>query len=100
MVHCPHNGLVVVLDAMTGITLDTIATTGFYPDSLKRLAPQNILFRPGTEPHETKAYVNCGGFDYGKQPLLVIDVKTRSIEKTLFSDFGKLAEFIAIGPRP
>lgn len=93
-------GVIVILYALTGTVLDTIQTTGFYADSLKPLAVQNILFVPGKDAKGTKVYVNCGSSTRGAQPLLMINYETREIEKALFADLTKLAEFIDIAPKP
>jgi hypothetical protein len=102
---------IFILDALSGVPLDSIDMRGFYPDVVpnhqyRSFEPQDIRFLPTGE----KAYVNCSQYVNGHlQPLLVIDTQTREVIKLLFDeitwhgnryDFTYLVESIDLGPKP
>lgn len=89
-------GVIVVLDALSGATKDTIHTIGFYNDTSKSLFPRDIRFVPSTE----DVLIGCGSFWRGAQPMLVIDGKSRTIRTTIFSEFHHLVDDLELAPGP
>jgi len=78
----PHTpGVIVVLDGQSGAVLDTILTTGFTDNEQIGLEVNEIRFSPSGE----KAYVSCRRTpSWPLPPLVVIDVKSRSVTKLLY----------------
>jgi hypothetical protein len=71
---------------------------GFNPDPHgEQLVAQGIRFLPDG----FKAYVNCGDIiNIGSQPILVINTRTRHVDRLIYDDFRHLAFTIEIAPRP
>jgi hypothetical protein len=60
------------------------------------LAAQDIRFVPDG----FKAYINCGSFFKGSQPILVINTQTRHVDRLIFDGFQDQAMMIGVAPRP
>jgi len=87
---------IFIFDAYTGILIDTVSTRGISPEPYWPIAAREIRIPPDG----SKAYVSCGDFFTGPQPILVISTATRHIERLIFGDFETAAWWIDIAPRP
>jgi DNA-binding beta-propeller fold protein YncE len=88
--------IIFVFDALGGGLLDSVSIRGISPNPARPLAAQDIRFVPDG----SKAYVNCGSFAKGLQPILVINTRTRHVDRLIFGGFQDLARWIDIAPRP
>lgn len=88
-----HRGSTDVYDAFTGSLIDSVVLSGSYADSSRTLAPWSVRFVPGSE----KVYINSVA---GGQPMLVVNSRTKEIERVIFPEFDKWVEEIDIAPRP
>ncbi|MEW5701392.1 MAG: hypothetical protein AB1792_04100 [Candidatus Zixiibacteriota bacterium] len=86
-----YPGHVIAFDAQSGHPLDTIKTDGLGPTPNDGLAVLDIRFLPSGE----KAYVNT----YHSGPVLVIDVRTHTIERFILTSGGS-AHAIDLAPVP
>lgn len=86
-------GHVLVVDAATGVPVDTIHTRGLRIGDSNATLPLGGI---GFHPMEDKAYVVSTGT---RPALLVINVPDRTIKETLYEDIHTTAFFMAIAAR-
>ena len=87
---------IFIFDAVAGTLLDTVSIRNISPSSAEPLAAQDIRFVPDG----SKAYVNCGSFFKGNQPILVISTRTRRVDRLIFGGFEDRAVMIDIAQYP
>lgn len=82
-----------ILDAFSGTLIDTVDLS---PENLGwpgPTAPTQIRFVP----NEPKAYVSCGTWFTGAEPVVVVNTESHEIEKILFANSGRIPQQIALG---
>ncbi len=89
-------GVVMVLDAATGVTLHTYSMYGIDPNPFQSVAVDEYAFSPAGD----KLYMAGGAtVDRDNSTVIVVDVRKREIIKFMTPDFHRAIAKMVIGPK-
>lgn len=82
-----------VLDAQSGMAIDSIDVRSEAIGWPRRVSPSEIVFSRDIP----RAFIACGTGFTGTQPLIVVDVETHRVAHTLFPNADRIPRRLAIG---